>query len=342
MRYPKFLPSEGTIGLIAPSFGCATEPYLSCFEKAKKYFEEKGYNIAEGPNCRVSLGVGKSNTPEACGAEINEFFINNNCDVIISCGGGETMCEDLPFVDFEGIKKAEPKWYLGYSDNTNLTFVLPTLCDTAAIYGPCVSEFGMSPLHPAVEDAFKVLTGEKLTQHNYDGWESEQTKSEEKPFEPYNINEPYKQVISGNVEKAGYFEGRMIGGCLDCLVTLVGTSFDRVSDFNERYKDEGIIWFVEACDLTAMGVKRALWQLEQAGWFKYAKGFLVGRPVHYDDEFLGFGMHDAVESILGKYDVPIIMDIDLGHMSPQMPFISGGYGCVSTKENEISIETKLI
>ena len=27
MRYPLFLQDEGTIGFVAPSFGCATEPY---------------------------------------------------------------------------------------------------------------------------------------------------------------------------------------------------------------------------------------------------------------------------------------------------------------------------
>jgi len=341
MRYPKFLQENGTIGFIAPSFGCATEPYSSCFDNAKNYFAEKGFNMVEGPNCRISEGIGKSNTPEACGAEVNDFFINNRCDAIISCGGGETMCEDLPYIDFAGISKAEPKWYLGYSDNTNLTFTLPTLCDTAAIYGPCVAEFGMRPLHPAVEDALKVLTGEKLIEHNYEGWESEGTKSEDNPFETYNITEPYKQVVSGNKEKAAAFEGRLIGGCLDCLSVLVGTPFDKVEDFSERYKEDGIIWFIESCELSAMGVKRALWQLDQAGWFKNVKGFLFGRPIRYDDEFLGFGMHDAVNSILSKYDVPIIMDLDIGHMSPQMPLISGAYGCVTTKENEISIEMKL-
>lgn len=337
MRYPEFLKSNGTIGLVAPSFGCATKPYSVCFDEAVKYFESKGYKIEEGPNCRISEGIGKSNTPEACGAEVNDFFLNRNCDVIISCGGGETMCEDLPYFDFEGIKKAAPKWYMGYSDNTNLTFTLPTICDTAAVYGPCFSEFGMKPLHPAVEDAFKVLTGEKTSEHNYDGWESEQLKSEENPLASYNINEPYKQIIKGDIKAAEAFEGRFIGGCVDCLVTLVGTPFDKVSDFNARYEKDGIVWFLEACDFYPMNYKRALWQLEQAGWFKNVKGFIIGRSVHYDADFDGFTMKDAVESILGKYNVPLIMDVDLGHMSPQMPFISGGYGKVCAKDNEISI-----
>lgn len=44
------------------------------------------------------------------------------------------MCETMNFVDFEKIKSAAPKWYMGYSDNTNFTFLLSTICDTAAVY----------------------------------------------------------------------------------------------------------------------------------------------------------------------------------------------------------------
>ena len=43
------------------------------------------------------------------------------------------MCEILPYVDFEKIRQEEPKWFMGYSDNTNLLFLLATLCDTAGI-----------------------------------------------------------------------------------------------------------------------------------------------------------------------------------------------------------------
>ena len=43
MRYPKNLPEGGTIGLLAPSFGCATEPYFSAFQNALKKWKVLGY-----------------------------------------------------------------------------------------------------------------------------------------------------------------------------------------------------------------------------------------------------------------------------------------------------------
>ena len=51
---------------------------------------------------------------------------------------------------------------MGYSDNTNLNFLLPTLCDTAAIYGPNAPAFGMEPWHPALFDASYLLCGQAL------------------------------------------------------------------------------------------------------------------------------------------------------------------------------------
>lgn len=38
MRYPEFLKDRGTIGFVAPSMGCTTEPYRSAFDS--KFYED--------------------------------------------------------------------------------------------------------------------------------------------------------------------------------------------------------------------------------------------------------------------------------------------------------------
>lgn len=43
MRYPKFLPEGGTIGFLAPSFGCNIEPYRSAFGHAVEKLQALGY-----------------------------------------------------------------------------------------------------------------------------------------------------------------------------------------------------------------------------------------------------------------------------------------------------------
>lgn len=381
MRFPKFLQQGGTIGFMAPSFGCATEPYLSAFNHARKKFGELGYRTVLGPNCYEAAGVGISNTPEKCGAEVLEMFGREDADCLISCGGGELMCEILPYVDFEKLAGMQPKWFMGYSDNTNLTYLLATLADTASVYGPCAGAFGMEPWHVSLEDALGVLTGERLSAHGYELWEKERLKSEENPLVPYNVTEPVRlRCFVGRKEiffpdrdcmpgagcgeklesladrdaqgKAGSFmemeareslrfSGRLLGGCLDCLANLSGTRFDRTAEFVEKYREDGIIWFLEACDLNVFAIRRAMWQLEETGWFQHVKGFLIGRPGN-GEEMMGLDAYQAMLETAGRKGVPVVMDADLGHLPPMMPLIVGSLAEVTVSGNRIEVGMKLV
>ena len=336
MKFARFLPEKGTIGFIAPSFGCNIEPYKSAFAHAAEVWEEKGFKLAYGPNVYEGSGIGISNTPEKCAEEFCDWYTGNQSDVLLSCGGGELMCEILPHIDFAALKEAEPKWFMGFSDNTNLTFLLTTLCDTASIYGPCAAAFGMEPWHESLYDALHLLQGKKNQVKSYPLWEKEGLKTEENPLCPYHVTQP--RILHRYPEEDCVMEGRLLGGCLDSLITLCGTRFDRVKEFNQKYKEDGILWFFEACELNPMGIRRALWQLEQAGWLEQVKGFLIGRPLCFGEEYLGLDQYRAVTDILGKYHVPVIMDVDLGHLPPMMPLICGSMARVEVKDNEISIE----
>ncbi|SDB27622.1 S66 family peptidase [Eubacterium oxidoreducens] len=341
MRYPKFLEEHGTIGFVAPAFGCNIEPYKSGFEHSIEKWKEMGHSVWLGPNVYEGSGIGISNTPKACADELMMAFCDDQSDVLISCGGGELMCEILSHMDFERIKNAEPKWYMGYSDNTNFTFLLTTLCNVASIYGPCAATFGMEPWHRALYDAYGVLRGTNLTVHGYDKWEMESLKSEDNPLAPYNCTND-KHLIYGQKEDRVHMEGRMIGGCLDCLSNLVGTGYDQVKLFNSLYGEDGIIWFLECCDLNVMSIRRALWQLDEAGWFRGASGFIIGRPMLYDQPMFGLDQYEAVKGILGKYNVPIVMDCDFGHLPPSMPLICGSYAVIDAIGDEITVDMKII
>ncbi|MCH5260124.1 MAG: LD-carboxypeptidase [Lachnospiraceae bacterium] len=361
MRYPDFLTQNGTIGFVAPSFGCATEPYKSAFDNAQRKWKEAGYKLLPGPNCYVQEGIGISNTPEKCGAELTEYYCSTQNDVLISCGGGELMCEILDYVDFEKIGQANPKWYMGYSDNTNMTFLLTTLCDTASIYGPCAAAFGMEPWHKSLRDAMDLLTGRSLRFEGYDMWEKESLKDEEHPLMPYNVTEPsvIKYILPDgktNIESLRAtnrydaqengalsinLSGRLLGGCMDCLVNLLGTKYDKVCDFTERYKADGILWFLESCDLNVMSIRRAMWQMEHAGWFQHCNGFLIGRPLCYGQEMMGLDQYQAVYEMIRKYNVPVLMDIDIGHLSPMMPLVNGSMAHVFSDGTNYSVEMSL-
>lgn len=342
MRYPKSLPAGGTIGFPAPSCGCATEPYSTAFEHALEKFQSKGFRTLPGPNARADQGIGISNLPEKCAREFMDMYLSEETDCLISCGGGELMCEILPYVDFEKLAQATPKWFMGYSDNTNLTFLMATLADTASVYGPCVASFGIEPWHASLNDAIEILTGERKSVSSYGLWEKESLKDAEHPLVPYNLTEKLAMqcFIGREPAESVRFQGRLLGGCLDILVCHVGTRFDRVREFVERYKEDGIIWFLEACDLNVFGIRRAMWQLEEAGWLQHVKGFLIGRSRN-GDPMMNLDNLNAFLEVAGRKSVPVVLDVDLGHMPPMMPVIVGSLGEVSVSENSVSVRMRL-
>lgn len=365
MKYAPFLKPEGRIGFVAPSFGCNIEPYRSAFENALKTFRNMGYTTVLGPNCYEGSGIGISNTPEACAKELMEYYTADDNHVLISCGGGELMCEVLDHMDFDRIRKTQPKWYMGFSDNTNMTFLLATIADTASLYGPCAAAFGMEPWHPALKDAFDILcgngkncavnAGKTFVLRGYDKWERVSVKDEEHPLAPYQVTEQsvlryyapdcMEPVLITNQPAAPVeaqkeitsFSGRLLGGCVDCLVNLLGTRFDHVQEFQKCYADDGILWYLECCDLNVMSIRRAMWQMKNAGWFQYVKGFLIGRPLCHGQEMFGLDQYHAVIDILKDYQVPVVMDLDIGHIPPMMPIICGSMGDVTLYENGMTL-----
>ena len=344
MRYPKSLTNNSTICFVAPAFGCNIEPYKSAFENGIKKLQELGHKIQLGPNCYEGAGIGISNTPQACAKEFMEQWCDSGNEALFSCGGGELQCEILPYLDFEMIKASEPKWFMGYSDNTNLGLLLATICDTASVYGPNAPAFGMEPWHRSVQDAYDLVCGSKLSFGSYDGWQIESLKTEEEPLLPYNITEK-PSIRTLNMEKP--FTGRLLGGCMDIVANLIGTRFDKVNEFIDRYAEDGIIWFLEACDLNLMSIRRALWSMEQAGYFRHVKGFIIGRPLHYTEEVFGLDRYSAVTSMLEKYGVPIVMDMDLGHLPPTMPLVNGAVATVelatvALAEEKVKVQMELI
>lgn len=352
MRYPEFIKEGNKIGFVAPAFGCNREPYKSCFENAIKKFEQQGYATKLGPNCYKDDGIGISTNPKDCAKELTEYYMDDDTKALISCGGGELMCETISYVDFDKIAQAKPKWYMGYSDNTHFTFLVTTLCDTASIYGPNAPKFGMKPWHESLKDALLVLEGKKLAVNNYDKWEKESIKDEEHPLLPYNLTE--NTVLKGYVPKQTdnkavmtasdcvSMKGRLIGGCMDCLVGITGTRFDRVSEFVEKYKEDGFIWFLESCDLNVYSMRRAMWQMYEAGWFKYCNGFMIGRPMHFDEPMFGLDQYSAILSTVEKIGVPVIFDLDIGHLAPSMPIICGSHAQISYEHGKINVNMELI
>lgn len=338
MRYPSFLKKDGTIGVIAPSFGVSGYPYQPQYENGVKKLKKLGYKIKEG---KYIYGITKcASAPAKERAEdVMNAFLDPEVDFIMSVAGGELMNQILPYVDFKTLSHCTPKYVMGYSDNTHLTFTLPIFADMAALYGNHVGAFGQRRWDKSVQDCYELITGKTQTFASYPKWESEDlTHIDGKALAGYNLTEDVI-VESINDEEEISMSGRLIGGCLDVLAGLVGTPFGQIDEFLEKYKEDGFIWFMESYAYDVVGVNRVLEQLKQAGWFKYCKGFIFGRPRNSED-FFDFTQRDSYEP-LRELNVPVIYGTDIGHLPPRWTMISGAYATITKKGKTAEISYSL-
>ena len=312
------------IYLVAPSFGTTTTPYKERMDEALKVLKKLKANVTIGPNVFKNDLVYASNTAKDRAKEIMDAF-NSDADIIWSVGGGEDECEILPYIDFSKLKN---KWYIGYSDNTFLIYTLATISNIESIYGPHAPSLYMYPFKYDIKDTLDMLKGKK----EFIGYKSfDLTKSDEilpkYKFNKRKIITPYNYTIP--------FEGYLIGGCLDCLNLICGTKFDNTLNY---IKDKKTIFFLEACEENSIGIKRILFQLKNAGWFNNIAGFIIGRSLNYYDESFGLTPKNAYIEGLKDLNVPILLDIDLGHIAPSLPIRSGAYAKISYVDNNIKIE----
>lgn len=338
MKQPPFIKQGDTIIMVAPSFGVTTDPYMTRYEAAVKNFKKQGFKVIEGANVHLNEGVVSSAPAKQRACEIMDAF-KSEASLIISVGGGELMDEILPYIDFEELKRLPPKWFMGFSDNTNLTFTLTTICDIQSIYGPCTPSFYEKPMRLNQLDAMRMLSGEKEFL-GYPKWNKPNYKKKKvenpKPVDPLRRGRYMSLKKITPFQYDAPFEGVILGGCLDCLIALCGTKYDQVSSFIKKQED-GVIWYLEACDLSPLGIRRGIFQLKEAGWFDNAKGFLIGRPLCYPVNMMGVDRFNAATDNLLGLNVPILMDVDLGHLPPSLPMKNGAHATVSFEKENLKI-----
>jgi muramoyltetrapeptide carboxypeptidase LdcA involved in peptidoglycan recycling len=334
MIYPKWLLRGDKIGVTATSEGFVEEIDIVRLECAVRHFENLGFPVIETNNVRNNE-KGRSSSGKVRSEEFLKLISNPEVGVVIAASGGDYLMEMLPFIDYK-VMEENPKWVQGYSDTTGLTFTITTNLDIASLYSYNFGTFGMENWHNSLENNIRILEGKLMEQASFprfqDGFRKRITGLEE-----FDLDQEvyWKNIIpdQSSPSKEIKIKGRALGGCLDVLLNLVGTRFDHTNAFIEKYKEDGILWFLESFDLNSEALARGLWQLKEAGWFRYAKGFIFGRPAMFHSAF-DISYEEAVLSVLRELKLPIILDVDIGHKPPQITMINGAITFVQSKNGK--------
>lgn len=332
MKYPNFLKKNDKIGLAAPSDGVSDPIKQQRLDAAILTWKNLGYEIIEAEHIRCSK-EGKSCDSNIQAKELEKLFLNPEISIIFCVSGGDFLLEMLPYLDYSIINQ-NSKWIQGYSDPTGLLFIITTKLDIATIYSDNFKAFGMNPWHESLKNNLEIIKGNIKSQNSFSLYESS-NQEWKSGLECYHLDTPVQWKNLWSQEEV-ILEGRIIGGCIDVLVSLVGTKFDYVKDFIEKYKEDGIVWYFDNAELTSEQLIRALWQLKMAGWFQYAKGIIFGRS-GVESSYYDISFESALTKSLADLAVPVLWNLDFGHISPRMTIINGAIAQINYKEGKGSI-----
>ena len=320
MIYPRFLQDNSTVGICAPSAGVGHK--IDSFDQSLKVLKQQGWKTWETEHVRVDDLRGGTASQRA--QELTALFLHPAVDAVFAAAGGDFLSEILPHLDWEMLRE-HPKFFCGASDPTGILYPLTTICDIATVYGVNAGSFdttvlsasGEAVLPDYLENALRILKGEDVVQ------ESSRLHLGVAPFlapdGPLVFDTP--TVCASDTEEL-HVTGRCIGGCIDVLKDLVGTCYDRTSDFISRYREDGFIWYFDNFALSSAALYRTLLQLRYAGWLspEHTRAVLVGRTC-FETEEAEMTYDDAIR--MAFPDIPVIRNLDIGHTDPHFTMVNG-------------------
>ena len=338
--FPDFIDKNKVIGVTAMSSGLNDDRGMTKLKSSIKNFTNKGFKIVETPNVRKGEKLVSSNGNDRA-YEFLELWKREDVPYIIVACGGEFLMETLPVLhaNQEIFHGAKPKWVQGFSDVSLLNFYLTTNYNFATIHANSFSSYAMIPWDKSLEKPIEfILNGGELNQNNFKFYEKERDRSLGAECNPYRLTEKvvYKNLYEGETVN---FKGNLIGGCIDVLKVIIGTPFDNTKQFCENFEN-GMIWYLENCELSVTDLKRALWQMRMAGWFDNVSGFIFGRT-NVKDSIEDFSYEDALHDVLDDLKVPIVYDVDFGHVAPQWTLINGAHAEFEYNEGDATIKQKI-
>ncbi len=332
--YPSKLKKGDTVGITAVSSTSNPEKIDIAIDNIMNL----GLNVIETDNVRKDEGIVSSSGEERAN-ELLELYKDTKVKYIIAARGGEFLMEMLPYLEnHQDIIRNNPKWFQGFSDPSLLNLYITTKFNIATIHMENISDYAINPRYKSLQDCIDFLFSEDIefSQKSYPKYQKQEY--EEGNLKGYNLTEDnIYECDMNNIE----FEGRIIGGCIDTFSLISGTKMDNINNFISQF-DEGIIWYIDNCELTSLEFYRRLWHMDQMGYFKNVKGFLIGRSMMQQNDNIYFTFKDAVKRALSKYDVPIVYNVDIGHIPPQMTIINGSYAKFIYKDGKGELIQKLI
>lgn len=298
---PKKLKPGDKIGIISPSSLVTSVDEL---EKGMDTLRQMGLIPVLSQHALESRFNFQAGTPAERLDDLHSMFSNPEISCIACTTGGYSGVELLPRrtqsppfkgIDWDLIKK-NPKIFIGYSDITSILIPIHEKTGLVTFHGPLIEGFN------------RIYT--RGGQYTFKNMKQMLMDGRPRRFDSYS---------EWKVLKSGIADGKLVGGNLNILLSLVGTPYEP--------KWEKRILFWEDVDETIEGFNNYLIRMNLSGIFKKISGLVIGKITNLqsidDNEDIKENrnsptIEDIILNATSGFDFPILYNVDFGHDMPSL------------------------
>jgi len=222
--------------------------------------------------------------------DLNRMFADDGIAGVVCYTGGWGSPRVLPYLDYNLIAR-KPKVLIGYSDITALLNAIHQRTGLVTFHGPV----GGSSIDPySLENFRKVVMSPDPA-----------GALAPPPKKPSELVDRSNRVLK---LRPGTASGRLVGGNLTLLASLMGTPYEIQTD--------GAILFAEDVREEIYRIDRMLTQLALGGKFDRMAGFVFGRCT--DCRANMFSLEDILRDRFGNGAAPAISGLSFGHIEQKL------------------------
>lgn len=276
-----------TIGLVAPA-SPVYEPDRR--DAAVRLLEEMGFCVVRGASVDM-VGSGYTDGDALRAADLTDMFLNDAVDAVVCLRGGYGSLHLLPRLDFRSIAH-HPKPFVGFSDITALHMAFIGQCGFLTLHGPMPGAMDAVGLRePAARAQWLAVAAGQA---------------------PRRVQNPDGAPFLGSGQ--GQAEGRLLGGNLSVLCSLLGTPWEPAWD--------GALLLLEDVAERPDHIEVLMGRLEARGVFRRIAGLLIGDFSRYE------GMTSPRQPPLNRLvashapaALPVLYGLHAGHGHDRMTLV---------------------
>ena len=291
---PPRLKAGDRLALVAPG------SYISEKElqESVKNLSDLGFEVTYSERLMLQNGYFAGSDKERA-ADLMEMFERNDVKGIVSARGGYGCSRILPMLEYDVIR-SNPKVLIGYSDITALLYGIYKKSGLITFHGPVAT----STFNDYSVDNFKRVLINPEQSHLF----LNSTSGDDENV--YGV----KSIVKGKGK------GRLVGGNLSIMVSLIGTEFD--VDYSNK------LIFIEEIGEEPYRIDRMLTQMIQAGKFNNAAAVMMGifRKCEVKKESdltaKSFTLMEVLQDRLSSLKIPVVYGMSFGHVKDKftIPF----------------------